>query len=172
MRVVFFFVFFLAYIGLFIGVPPTPLCALGACGLSPRPEAFLLAASIAFGMPAILGVSVGVFSAATIYEWIHPIGTTTADALVALVVFLTSCLAAHRLFQRGPSIERALLSTWVITALVTLLLGTYALLVGGNSPEVYLSILSEAVIPINIAGVIFLSWPRVQRRFPESEGLA
>ncbi|MCJ2519502.1 MAG: hypothetical protein LN412_00940 [Candidatus Thermoplasmatota archaeon] len=163
-----FLVFLVGYVAFFIGVPPTSLCVLGAC-ISPRPEAFLLAASLPFGIPAILGVSSGVFSAALLYEWINPMGTTIVDAAMAFLVFLASCSAARRLYRARPSLETALLATWVITIPVTLLLGTYAYgLKGSGLPDAYLSILAEAIIPINIAGVFFLSLSRFRKQAEET----
>ncbi|MFQ5837660.1 MAG: hypothetical protein ACE5HJ_02620 [Thermoplasmata archaeon] len=165
--IVAFSAFLLAYVALFIGVPPISLCLLGSCALSPRPEAFLLAAALPFGLWAILGVGFGVFSAALLYEWINPMGTTSIDATAALLVFLVSCWLGRWYLLRRPSIEGVLIATWIITGLVSLLLGTYAYGVKGHGiPGAYMGILAEAIIPINVAGAAFLAWTR-QRRIGE-----
>lgn len=161
-----FAVFAAAFAVLFVGVPPIPLCAVGACVLNPRPEAFLLAAALPFGVGAILGVSVGVFSGALLYEAVHPTGITYLDAVVAAAVFLAATTSARWVFRRVSSWPGAVAATLVITGLVTVLLGSYAF--GGRGiglPEAFTSVLGEALIPINVAGALFLTWfPRWQRR--------
>ena len=144
---------------LFVGVPPIPLCGVGACIINPRPEAFLLPAALPFGMAAILGVSAGVLSGALVYEAIHPTGITSVDALVAAGVFLAACLAGRRVLRRAPSWPGAVLATLAITGVATGLLGGYAYgLRGIGVPEAFTVILGEAIIPINVAGALFLAW--------------
>ncbi len=141
-----------------------PLCVLATCAISPRPEAFLLAPAVPFGLSAILGVSSVVLEAALLYDWINPMGTTLVDASVSFSIFLASCWLGSWFFHRKPSLEAGLVATGIVTTLVTLLRGTYDYGVkGGIFPEVYVTILGEAVIPINIAGALFLSWPRLRR---------
>ncbi|MEE8199287.1 MAG: hypothetical protein V3R48_06195 [Thermoplasmata archaeon] len=149
------------FAALFAGVPPVPLCAVGACVLNPRPEAFLLPAALPFGIAAILGVSMGVLSGALLYEAIHPTGITYLDAVVAAVVFLAACLSGRWVLRRVPSWPGAVAATLVITGLVTVLLGSYAYgLRGIGLPGAYTSVLAEALIPINVAGALFLAvWP-------------
>jgi hypothetical protein len=147
------------FVILFIGVPPVPLCGVGACVLNPRPEAFLLAAALPFGLAAIVGVSAGVLSGALLYEAIHPTGITYLDATVAAAAFLAACLSARWVFRRVPSWPGAVAATLVITGLVTALLGTYAFGARGiDLPGAYTSVLAEALIPINVAGGLFLAW--------------
>ncbi|MFQ5919072.1 MAG: hypothetical protein ACE5I4_03365 [Thermoplasmata archaeon] len=161
------FAFFIAaFAVLFVGVPPVPLCDVGACVLNPRPEAFLLAAALPFGIAAILGVSVGVLSGALLYEAIHPTGITYVDAGVAAAAFLAACLSGRWVFRRVPSWPGAVGATMVITGLVTVLLGSYAFGARGiDLPGAYTSVLAEALIPINVAGGLFLAWfPGWRRR--------
>jgi hypothetical protein len=151
---------------LFVGVPPVPLCAVGACVLNPRPEAFLLAAALPFGLAAILGVSMGVLSGALLYEAIHPTGITYVDAAVAAAAFLAACLSGLWVFRRVSSWPGAVGATLVITGVVTAFLGTYAFWARGiDLPGAYTSVLAEALIPINVAGGLFLAWfPGWRRR--------
>jgi uncharacterized membrane protein YGL010W len=159
-----FSAFLLAYVTAFIGVPPIPLCLPGGCVLSPRPEAFLLAAALPFGMAAILGVSFGVLSSALIYEVMNPMGTTLMDAVFALLTFLAACALARHHMVRRPSPEAALTATWIITGLVTLLLGTYASWVKGHDiPGAFVDVVSEALIPLNVVGPVFLAWTLKRR---------
>ncbi len=149
------------FAALFGGVPPVPLCAVGACVLNPRPEAFLLPAALLFGGAAVLGVSMGVLSGALLYEAVHPTGITYLDAVVAAAVFLAASLSGRWVLRRGPAWPGAVAATLVITGAVTVLLGSYAYgLRGIGSPGAYTSILAEALIPINVAGALFLAvWP-------------
>ncbi len=153
-----FALFLGAYVALFIGIPPVSLCSLGACGLSPRPEAFLLAAALAYGAPAILGTSGGVFVAALLYEAMHPTGTTLADAAAALVAFLASTTGGAFLLRKLPSLEGAVLSTGLLMGLLTVLLGTFAVAGGRDPATAYLDVLAEGLLPINVAGLAFLVW--------------
>ncbi len=150
-----------AFAVLFVGVPPVPLCAVGACVLNPRPEAFLLPAALLFGGAAILGVSVGVLSGALLYEAVHPTGITYLDAVVAASVFLAASLPSRWVLRRVPSWPGAVAATLVITGVVTALLGSYAYgLRGIGLPGAFTSVLGEALIPINVAGALFLAvWP-------------
>jgi hypothetical protein len=158
-----FSAFLLGYVVAFIGVPPIPICVAGTCPLSPRPEAFLLAAALAFGMSAILGVSLGVMSSALLYEAMNPMGTTVLDALFALLTFLVACSLAWRYLQHRPSVEASLAATWIVTGIVSILLGTYAYGVKGHELlSAYLDVLAEALIPLNVVGAAFLAW--VSRR--------
>ena len=153
------FAFFAAaFAVLFVGVPPVPLCAVGACVLNPRPEAFLLAAALPFGIAAMLGVSLGVLSGALLYEAIHPTGITYLDAAVAATVFLAACLSGRWVLRKAPGWPGAVGATAVITAMVTALLCSYAYGLRGISfPGAYTSVLAEAFIPINVAGALFLA---------------
>ncbi len=157
------FAFFAAaFAVMFVGVPPVPLCAVGACVLNPRPEAFLLAAALPFGIGAILGVSMGVLSGALLYEAIHPTGITYLDAVVAATVFLVACLSGRWVLRKVTAWPGAAAATLVITGMVSVLLGSYAYGLRGISlPGAYTSVLAEALIPINIAGALFLAlFPR------------
>ncbi len=114
------FAFFAAaFAVLFVGIPPVPLCAVGACVLNPRPEAFLLAAALPFGIAAILGVSVGVLSGALLYEAVHPTGITYLDAAVAAAVFLVACLSSRWVLRKVPAWPGAAAATLVITGMVS-----------------------------------------------------
>ncbi len=65
----------------------------------------------------------------------------------------------------------AIVTTSVITALVTLMLGTYGYgLKGSDLPDAILGILGEAVIPINVAGPLFLSWAPIRKLAGEGLG--
>ena len=167
------FAFFAAaFVVLFVGVPPVPLCAVGACILNPRPEAFLLPAALLFGGAAILGVSVGVLSGALLYEAVHPTGIIYLDAVAAASVFLAASLSGRWVLRRVPSWPGAVAATLVITGVVTALLGSYAYgLRGIPLPGAFSSVLGEALIPINVAGGLFLAlWPlwRAEEQAPSA----
>ncbi|MFQ5908348.1 MAG: hypothetical protein ACE5JE_05935 [Thermoplasmata archaeon] len=164
-----FVAFSLTYVALFVGVPPVPLCAVGACVLNPRPEAFLLAAALPFGTMAIVGVSAGVLSGALLYEAIHPTGITYIDATVAAAAFLVACFSGRWVFRRVGAWPGAVAATLVITGAVTAILGSYALgLRGIGVPEAIIDVFAEAFIPINIAGALFLALFPLRKRRVES----
>lgn len=152
-------VFLLAYVALFVGVPPIPLCLFGTCPVSPRPEAFLLPLSLAFGAWAILGVALGVFASALVYEAINPMGVSPWDAGVAFLVVFAACWLGRWYFLRRPSLEGPFVTTWILTGLVALFIGSYAGLTRGTDlPTAYAEIIGEALIPINVLGAFFLVW--------------
>ena len=153
-----FALFAAAFAVLFVGVPPIPLCGVGACVLNPRPEAFLLAAALPFGVAAMLGVSMGVLFGALLYEAVHPTGITYLDAAVAAAVFLAALVPGRWVFRKVPTWPGAAAATLIITGVVTVLLGSYAYGLRGISfPGAYTSVLAEAFIPINVAGALFLA---------------
>lgn len=153
--------FLLAYVALFVGVPPLTLCLLGSCLLEPRPEAFLLAASLAFGLGAVIGVATGGLTAILIYEALEPMGLTLFDGAVAFSAFLVACGAARWLYLRRLDLTGALAGTWALTAFVTLIIGSYSVFAKeAPLPDAYTALLGQALLPINVAGVPFLFWAK------------
>lgn len=157
-----FLVFLTGYVALFLIVPPIPLCIAGSCFLSPRPEAFLLAAALAFGAGAVTGVAAGGLLAILFYEALHPTGLTLLDGVVAFSVFLAAGGGGTFVLRRWPGPEGALGAGGVVTAAVVLGVGTYGAWTG---PLTFLAswvtVLGQALLPINVAGVLFLvAWRR------------
>lgn len=154
-----FAAFAIGYVALFVGVPP--LCLSPSCTLEPRPEAFLLPMSLAFGLGAILGVATGGMAAIFVYETLNPVGLTPLDAIIAFSVFLVAGLAARELFLKRPDFRGALAATVAITGLVTLVIGSYAIVSRGTPfLAAYTTILGQALVPINVLGFLFLAWAK------------
>ena len=152
-------VFLAGYVALFVAVPPVPLCMAGVCVFHPRPEAFLLAAALALGPAAVVGTALGGFAAILLYEAIHPAGLTLLDGVVAGLAFLAAGGAGRVVLRRLSGLEGAVAATWAVTALVVLVVGSYAAAVRDvPRSAAYLAVLGEAFLPINVVGLAFLVW--------------
>ncbi|MFQ5908347.1 MAG: hypothetical protein ACE5JE_05930 [Thermoplasmata archaeon] len=144
-------------------LPPNPRIG-GSEGLLFRPEAIVVAASLAFGWPAILGTTAGVLVHNLAFRLV-PEGVTLAFALLQTLVVLVGTYAGFQARGRVRRPFNNLAATWIVSALLIVVLGTFAAVEYGTAVlEEWWHIFLEVFLPINIIGLAFLELIDWRRR--------
>lgn len=171
-------VFFLAFLGGYLStvflaeitpLPPNPRIG-GSDGLLFRPEAIVVGAALAFGWPAILGTTTGVLVHNLVplpldASRLVPGGITLAFALLQTLVVVFGLYLGQWTRGRGPRPFNNLLATWLVSALLIVILGTFAAVEYGTAVLVeWWHIFLEVFLPINIIALLFLELIDWRRR--------
>ncbi len=144
-----FIIFLLAYI-LFMLIPN-----FNYSFILFRPEAILVALTLIFGWPAILGVVFGSFIDVSVY-----VGKIDFMMILPLTLFVSMYLA-HKFILKFKS--NYFVATWIVTLIMTLIMGSYSYF---NPPlsETYFGISSwfgvfmQSFISINVIGYLLIKY--------------
>ncbi len=165
-------VFFLAFLGGYLStvflaqVTPLPLNPRigGPEGLLFRPEAIVVGVALAFGWPAVLGTTSAVLVHNLAFRLV-PGGVTLAFALLQTLVVVVVLYLGQWTRGRAPRPFNNLLATWLVSALLIVVLGTFAAVEYGTAIlEEWWHIFLEVFLPINIIALLFLEFLDWRRR--------
>ncbi len=165
-------VFFLAFIGGYLStvflaqitpLPPNPTIG-GPEGLLVRPEAVVVGVALAFGWPAALGTTVAVLVHNFAFRLV-PGGITPAFALLQTLVIVVALYLGQWARGRARRPFNNLLATWVVSALLIVILGSFAAVEYGTAVlEEWWHLFLEVFLPINIIALLFLELLDWRRR--------
>ncbi len=165
-------VFFLAFIAGYLStvflaqitpLPPNPRIG-GPEGLLFRPEAIVVGVALAFGWPAVLGTTVAVLVHNLAFRLV-PGGITLAFALLQTLVVAVALYLGQWARGRARRPFNNLLATWLVSALLILILGTFAAVEYGTAVLVeWWHLFLEVFLPINIVALLFLEIMDWRRR--------
>ncbi len=165
-------VFFLAFLGGYLStvflaqvtpLPPNPRIG-GPEGFLFRPEAIVVGVALAFGWPAVLGTGLSVLVHNLAFRLV-PGGVTLAFALLQTLVVVLALYVGQWTRGRAPRPFNNLLATWLVSALLIVVLGTFAAVEYGKAIlEEWWHIFLEVFLPINIIALLFLELLDWRRR--------
>ncbi len=116
----------------------------------------IIPAALPFGLPAIIGTSIGVLLHNLFFR-LTPMGVSIPFSVAQTIVVLAASYLAMTLRQRLPRPVNNLAATWLISALIILVLGGFAAVEYGTPVlEEWEHILREVLIPINVFGLLVL----------------
>lgn len=111
---------------------------------------------MAFGWPAVLGTTLAVLVHNLAFRLV-PGGITLAFALLQTLVVVVALYLGQWARRGAPRPFNNLLATWVVSALLILILGSFAALEYGTAVlEEWWHIFLEVFLPINIVALLFL----------------
>ncbi len=165
-------VFFLSFIAGYLStiflaqitpLPPNPRIG-GPEGFLFRPEAIVLGVALAFGWPAVLGTTVAVLVHNLAFRLV-PGGITLAFALLQTLVVVVALYLGQWVRGRARRPFNNLLATWLLSALLIVILGTFAAVEYGTAVLVeWWHLFLEVFLPINIVALLFLEIVDWRRR--------
>ncbi len=136
----------------------------GESGLLLRPEPIVIPAALPFGVPAILGTSMGVLLHNLLFR-LTPGGVSVSFSVAQTLVVAVASLVSMALRDRVPRPFNNLAATWVISASLILILGAFAAYEYGTAiVEEWGHIFREVLLPINVFGLITLEAIGLRRR--------
>ena len=123
----------------------------------------MVGVALAFGWPAVLGTTFAVLVHNLAFRLV-PGGVTVAFALLQTLVVVAALYLGQWTRGRAPRPFNNLLATWLVSALLILVLGTFAAVEYGTAVlEEWWHIFLEVFLPINIIALLFLEildWSR------------
>ena len=165
-------IFFLAFLGGYLStiflaqitpLPPNPRIG-GPEGLLFRPEAIVVGVALAFGWPAVLGTMLAVLVHNLAFRLV-PGGVTLAFALLQTLVVVVALYVGQWTRGHAPRPFNNLLATWLLSALLIIVLGTFAAVEYGTAVlEEWWHLFLEVFLPINIIALLFLEIMDWRRR--------